>query len=166
MLFLFFVYLLLHHLSIVVCQVAASVALAPSTTRVYPAVKLEHIDAQIYIAANWEHSICPQSSDSAKRRSSRIKTVWQTASDLRKLVDRGGNLRRLSKMHPEEQRTQAVKVPIKFMPIIKPSASSSASSASGARHWEFGGLTWTRITMWSLPLVNHWMLTSISPNQA
>ena len=44
----------------------------------------------------------------------------------------------------------------------KTSASSSASSASGARHWEFGGPIGTWITMWSLPLVNYWMLTSIS----
>ena len=44
----------------------------------------------------------------------------------------------------------------------KTSTGNSASSASDARHWEFGGPIGTWITMWSLPLVNYWMLTSIS----
>ena len=39
---------------------------------------------------------------------------------------------------------------------------TKASSSEKNVHWEFGGPIGTWITMWSLPAVNYWMLTSIS----
>ena len=104
---------------------------------------------------------------SGKRRSSRIKDndakndISKLPSDLKKLVeDESLTLKQAFALAAETPKKSSRRSKSKSR--SKKVATKASSSENKTVHWEFGGPIGAWITMWSLPAVNYWMLTSIT----
>ena len=102
---------------------------------------------------------------SGKRRSSRIKDIdakndiSKLPSDLKKLVeDESLTLKQAFALAAETPKKSSRRSKSRSKKV----ATKASSSEKKTVHWEFGGPIGSWITMWSLPAVNYWMLTSIT----